>query len=304
MLCGRHSRFTYASKVDPLKGTSPRTPRDLGKRRGGARPPLGARGCACARTRTLLAPHTHTHTHTHTCARACSRPKRGHLVAAAMRGGAAGARGEARSPTKMSGTNHSRAWREAREDLGSGGFRRRVPEEAGCLVAAAAAATLLVATAATTTLVAAAAATLVAAAAATVAAIATAAAAAARLGRAALEARGLGREHVGRATRARPVTRPGVAAAAAATIAAAAAAAVAAAAARLLLGATGHLIGAVLATALVPGLGVLDLAALDEAPPVGDGGEVAEDILAAVVRLDESEPLLVPPERDASLLAP
>ena len=45
------------------------------------------------------------------------------------------------------------------------------------------------------------------------------------------------------------------------------------------------------------------LAALGESVAVLNGRDVAEEVLATVVRLDESEALLVPPERDAGALA-
>lgn len=67
------------------------------------------------------------------------------------------------------------------------------------------------------------------------------------------------------------------------------------------LDATGDPLGAGLALALVVGLIVIDAGALGEHVAVGDGGEVAEDILAAVVGGDESEAAVVPATSDTSL---
>ena len=85
-----------------------------------------------------------------------------------------------------------------------------------------------------------------------------------------------------------------LATAAAAVAAAAEAAAADEAAALRLGGAAGHLLRTLLALALVERLHELDLGALDEALAVLDAREVAEEVLATVVRLDEAEALLVP----------
>ena len=92
------------------------------------------------------------------------------------------------------------------------------------------------------------------------------------------------------------------AAVAAATAAAAAEAAVTAAEAALRLrGAAGHLLSALLAPALVERLDKVNLGSLDQALAVLDRREVAEEVLATVVGLDEAEALLVPPAGDTRL---
>ena len=83
-------------------------------------------------------------------------------------------------------------------------------------------------------------------------------------------------------------------------LAAATAGAAASAAEAAILGrAARHLSGAIVALVLIVGAGVLDLRALVHAVAVGDGGEVAEEVLAAVGRLDEAEATLVPTLRGA-----
>ena len=57
-------------------------------------------------------------------------------------------------------------------------------------------------------------------------------------------------------------------------------------------------------TALVERLDVLNLGALNEALAVLDRREVAEEVLASVVGLDEAEALLVPAARDTGLAPP
>ena len=72
-------------------------------------------------------------------------------------------------------------------------------------------------------------------------------------------------------------------------VAAPAAAASAAAEAPLFRGASAYVLSAVVALSLVVGALVLDLDALVQAVAVGDCTEVAEEVLAAVVGLDEAE---------------
>ena len=77
----------------------------------------------------------------------------------------------------------------------------------------------------------------------------------------------------------------------------------AARAAGLLGRAAGHVLRAVAARALVLALDEADLGALDEAVAVLDGRDVAEEVLAAVVGLDEAEAALaLPAEGHARLL--
>ena len=89
-------------------------------------------------------------------------------------------------------------------------------------------------------------------------------------------------------------------AAAAATVAAATAAEAAAAATLRLGGAAGHLLSTLLAFALIIGLLELNLGSLDQALAVLDAREVAEEVFATVVGLDEAETLLIPAEGHTS----
>mmetsp|Transcript_37612 Transcript_37612/g.106240 ORF Transcript_37612/g.106240 Transcript_37612/m.106240 type:complete len:209 (+) Transcript_37612:255-881(+) len=71
-------------------------------------------------------------------------------------------------------------------------------------------------------------------------------------------------------------------------------------AAALFVHATGHLLCAVLTAAVVVRLLELDRVTLSQSVAVFDGGEVAEDVFAPVVGLDEPEAAVVPAESDAT----
>jgi len=73
----------------------------------------------------------------------------------------------------------------------------------------------------------------------------------------------------------------------------------AAATTTVLVDATGHILGAFLATTVVVGELILHLVTFAEGVAVLDGGEVAEDVVPAALGLDEAEAPVTPPTGSA-----